>query len=96
MHGMSRDKPHASSQEAGENRDVRAVTHQGHASLAHIPAMVPMSPPLTAVSDIEYVGGPPETNRNARRDRKRKTRMVMDNAGVKRIIAALKLKRAKR
>jgi hypothetical protein len=48
------------------------------------------------VSDIEYVGGPPETNRNARRDRKRKTRMVMDNAGVKRIIAALKLKRAKR
>jgi hypothetical protein len=45
---------------------------------------------------IEYVGGPPETNRNARRDRKRKTRMVMDNAGVKRIIAALKLKRAKR
>lgn len=38
----------------------------------------------------------PEENRNARRDRKRKTRMVVDNAGVKRIIAALKLKRAKR
>jgi hypothetical protein len=46
-----------------------------------------------AVSDIEYVGGPPETNRNARRDRKRKTRMVMDNASIKRVLAALKLKR---
>jgi hypothetical protein len=35
---------------------------------------------------IEYVGGPPETNRNARRDRKRKTRMVMDNAWIKRLL----------
>ncbi len=47
------------------------------------------------MSDIEYVGGPPETNRNARRDRKRKTRMVMDNGAVKRILEALRRKRAK-
>ena len=50
---------------------------------------------------IKMIGGiripmDAEENRNARRDRKRKTRMVVDNAGVKQIIAALKLKRAKR